>query len=199
MEKSLHHDCIEKLAAHPLNGRFAGRVRNCRQSFYKGPAAVLKKTDPKSETLAGLVDYADQEVAPCTMGVFENRLGGRVCVAGYFPWTFLHNLSKSAQVKSVLRWLSKDSLPAYVASYHKINLWVSEPEGGKFALALTNSSFDSAENVTLMLLTDKDEIRVFDMRCAETVVPAGATDGPYRKFVLPPIGPWQMRLVVGQR
>ena len=195
-ERSLHHDCIEKLAAHSLNGRFAGRVRDCRQSFNKWPAAVLKKTDPKAVTLAGLVDYADEQVAPCTMGVFENRLGGRICVAGYFPWTFLHNLSKSAQVKSVLRWLSKDTLPAYVASFHKVNLWVSEPEGGKIALALTNSSFDPAEELTLMLRTESDEVRVFDMECRETAVRAAATDGPYRRFVLPPIAPWQMRLVV---
>jgi hypothetical protein len=197
--KSLHHDCIEKLAAHPLNGRFAGRVRDCRQSFNKWPAAVLEKTDPNAEVLAGLLDYGGSEVAPCTMGVFENRLGGRVCVAGYFPWTFLHNLSKSAQMKSVLRWLSKDSLPAYVDSYHKVNLWVSEPDGPNLALALTNSSFDAAENLTLVLRTDAGEIRVFDMRCREVTIRADATDGPYRKFVLPSIGPWQMRLVVVQR
>lgn len=196
VEKSLHHDCIEKLAAHPLNGRFAGRVRDCRQSFNKWPAALLEKTDPKAVPLAGLIDYADKQVAPCTMGVFENRLGGRICVAGYFPWTFLHNLSKSAQVKSVLRWLSDDKLPAYVASFHKVNLWVSQPAGGQIALALTNSSFDPAEELVLMLRTDLDQIRVFDMECAETAVRAAGTDGPYRRFILPQIAPWQMRLVV---
>ena len=60
----------------------------------------------------------------CSSGVFENALGGLICVAGYFPWSFLQNYSKSAQLKTVFRWLSRDTLPAYVASYHKINLWV---------------------------------------------------------------------------
>lgn len=199
VEKSLDRDCIERLGAHPLNGPFAGRVRDARQSFNHWPAAVLKATDPKAEALSGLVDYRDNEVARCTMGVFENRQGGRVCVAGYFPWTFLHNLSKSAQTKSVLRWLSRDRLPAYVASFHKVNLWVSEPVGDRVALAMTNASFDAAEGLVLMLRTGADEVRVFDMECRETAVRGDSPDGPYRKFVLPPVGPWQMRLVTAGR
>jgi len=195
-EKSLHRDCIEQLAAHPLNGPFAGRVRDSRQSFNHWPAAVLQPTAPKAEALSGLVDYGDQQVAACTMGVFENHLGGRICVAGYFPWTFLHNLSKSAQVKSVLRWLSKDQLPAYVESFHKVNLWVTEPAGDRMALAMTNASFDEAEGLALMLRTEAEEIRVLDMDGDETLVRGEAAAGPYRRFVLPPIEAWQMRLVL---
>jgi hypothetical protein len=197
-ETSLHRDCIEKLASHPLNGPFAGRMRDSRQSFNHWPAAVLRPTAPTAEVLSELVDYSDRQVAACAMGVFENRLGGRVCVAGYFPWTFLHNLSKSAQLKAVLRWLSNDRLPAYVASFHKVNLWVTEPVGDRVAMAMTNASFDEAEDLALMLRTGAQEIRVLDMECRETIVRADAADGPYRRFLLPPIGPWQMRLVLAE-
>jgi len=196
VERVVPNDCIEKLTGHPLNGPFAGRERDCRQSFNHWPAEVLKQRDPKAEILAGIVDYTGREVAPASMGVFENRLGGRICVAGYFPWTFVHSLSKSAQMKSVMRWLSKDRLPAYVGSFHKINLWAREPERGSVALAMTNSCHDAARNVVLLLLTDKAEISVFDMECRETKIAASGSDGPYRKFVIPAIDPWQMRLVV---
>ncbi|MFH1264171.1 MAG: hypothetical protein ABIK89_00480 [Planctomycetota bacterium] len=196
VERSIPVDCIEELTGHPLNGRFAGRQRDCRQSFNHRAADVLKPLDPKAETLARVVDYTDTEVAPCVMGTFENRLGGRICVAGYFPWEFLHNLSKSAQMKFLMRWLSKDQLPGYVASYHKINLWIREPEEGRVALALTNSSFDTAEDVVLSLRTDHRRIRVWGMDCKETSASSIESDGPYRKFVIPGIGPWQMRLVV---
>jgi hypothetical protein len=179
-----------------LNGRFAGRKRDGRQSFNHWPAGVLVPRDSKAQTLSRLVDYNGQQVAPCTMAVFENKLGGRVCVAGYFPWTFLQNLSKSSQMKSVMRWLSKDRLVAYVASYHEINLWVREPEDGKVALAFTNSSFDPAVETALMLRTDRRQVHVFDMNCHETVIQATESDGCYQKFVIPEIGPWQMRLVV---
>ena len=196
VERGIATDSIEELTSHPLNGPFAGRQRDCRQSFNRGAAQVLKKLDPKAETLARVVDYSDVETAPSTLGIYENRLGGRVCVAGYFPWTFLHNLSKSSQTKSIMRWLSKDHLPGYVESFHEINLWVRQPQDGKLALAMTNSSFDPAENVVLLLLTDHPTIRVWDMNCKETTVTSTGSDGPYRKFVIPNIGPWQMRLVV---
>jgi hypothetical protein len=192
----LPHDCIEKLTDHPLNRPFADRERDCRQSFWGLPAQTLKPRDAKAQVLSRLIDYSGAETAACAMGVFANRLGGRVCVAGYFPWAFLHSLSKSAQMKAVLRWLSKDRLPAYVASFHKINLWVREPEGGHVALALTNSCLDPAREVSLLIRTDRDRVRVFDMAGSETQVRASGADGPYRQFVLPMIEPWHMRLVV---
>jgi hypothetical protein len=198
LERTVADDCVEKLTDHPLNGRFVGRERDCRQSFYAGPAYILKKRDPKAEILAKVVDYAGREVGPATMGLFENRLGGRVCVAGYFPWTSVHNLSKSTQVKSVMRWLSRDRLPAYVDSFHKINLWAREPSQGNVVLAMTNSSHDAAQSVAIMLLTEKSEIRVYDMDCRETRVVSSGGDGPYRKFVIPMIDPWQMRLIVAR-
>jgi hypothetical protein len=195
-DRVLPHDCIEKLTNHPLNRPFAGRERDCRQSFWHLAAHTLKPRDAKAEVLSRLVDYSGAETAACAMGAFENRLGGRVCIAGYFPWSSLHSLSKSAQMKAVMRWLSKDRLPAYVASFHKINLWAREPEGGSAAMALTNSCLDPARDVAVLIRTDRDRVRVFDMAGAETQVRASGSDGPYRKFVLPPIEPWHMRLVV---
>lgn len=189
-------DRIEKFSDHPLNGVFRGRERDNRQSFWPEPGYTLEKTDTTSQTLAGLIDYSARQTAACTMGIFENRLGGRICVAGYYPWRFLQNLSKSAQMKSLLRWLSRDRLPGYIASFHKINLWVRQPLDGHVRLALTNSSFDPAENVVLALRTTHNRVTVFDMKGQATVISASETDGPYKKFVLPAIDPWQMRLVV---
>ncbi|MGV8139882.1 MAG: hypothetical protein AB2L20_32245 [Mangrovibacterium sp.] len=192
-------DCIEKFTDHPLNGEFTGRERDNRQSFWNSRAFMLRKTDEKAQTLAGLIDYAGKEVAACTTGIYENKLGGRICVAGYYPWTFMENLSKSSQMKAVFRWLSRDSLPGYIASFQKINLWIREPQNGKIALAFTNSSFDPAEDIVLMLKTDQKTIRLYDMDCNETVIRSSGQDGPYQKFVIPEVAPWQMRLVVNEK
>lgn len=189
-------DRIEKMSNHALNGSFAGRKRDNRQSVYKSEAFDLRKTSDKAGVLAGLVDYAGNPVADCTMGVFENRLGGRVCVAGYYPWSSVHSLSKSTQMKSVFRWLSKDRLPGYIGSFHKINLWVRQPQEGRTALAFTNSSFDAARNVALMIHTTDETIRVYDMNCKETVIRADGKEGPYRRFVIPHVKAWEMQLVV---
>ena len=99
----------------------ASRSTMCRPT-------ALKLVDPEAQTLARLVDYVGQEKAASSMAVFENRLGGRIAVCRLLPWTFLHSLSKSAQMKSVMRWLSHDRLPAYVASFHKVNLWAREAQ-----------------------------------------------------------------------
>jgi hypothetical protein len=192
-------DCIEEFTAHPLNGPYARRQRDCRQSFYRVSGYVgyvLKQHDPKVETLARLVDYGGKELSTCSMAIYENKLGGRICVSGYYPWDHLHSLSKTSQMKAVMRWLSRDRLPAYVASYHKVNLWAREPNRGRIAIALLNASFDAADGLDLAVATSAEEARVFDLQAKEHVIRASNTDGPYRRFVLPAVEPWTMRLVV---
>ena len=193
--KSENKDRIEKLTNHPLNSEFGGRERDNRQSFWKSQAYTLTKSDQSAQVLSGLIDYTGKEVSSCTMGVFENKSGGRICVSGYYPWSFLENLSKSSQMKTVFRWLSKDTLPGYIASFQKINLWIREPQNGTIALAFTNSSFDPAKNVIVMLRTTNKTIKLYDMKCQQTVIPSSGTDGPYQKFVIPEVDPWQIRLV----
>jgi hypothetical protein len=196
VDKVLPRDCIEELSDHPLNAPFAGRQRDCRQSFTHEPGHALKLTNGEVQTLARLVDYGGQELAAVSMAAFENRLGGRIVACGYYPWSFLHNLSKSAQTKAVMRWLSRDRLPAYVASFHKANLWARPLDDRGIAVALLNSSFDAAVEPDLVLLTDCKQATVTDLRGRETVIPAGRTDGPYRHFTLPTLEPWSMRVVV---
>ena len=188
-------DQIEVFSDHALNGSFKGSQRDNRQSFYKSIAYSLEKTDPKAEALSNLTDYTGIDSGDIAMGVYENEIGGRVCVSGYYPWNFMSNLSKSNQIKSVMRWLSRDSLPSYIGSFHKANLWHRELEGNGFALALTNSSFDEAEKVAVMIRTEIQSIKVFDIKCRETIIESSGTDGPYQRFVLPHLDPWKMVLI----
>ncbi len=199
VERAIHEDCIEELTDHPLNSPYAGRQRDCRQSFYHLPGHVLRLAHPQAQTLARLVDYTGQENAATSMALFENELGGRIVVCGYYPWSFLHNLSKSSQMKSVMRWLSRDRLPAYVASFHKVNLWARQKDDGQLAVAMINSSFDPAVEPVVVLKTASEQLTVFDMQGHNTIVSATGIDGPYRIFTLPTIAPWTMQLLVTNR
>jgi len=98
-------------------------------------------------------------------------------------------------MKSIFRWLSKDQLPAYIDSYHKMNLWVRKTGANRQAVALLNSSLDPAENVELMIRTDREEITVYDMNCKSTTITRSAEDSGYREFILPKIRPWEMVMV----
>ncbi|MDD5704732.1 MAG: hypothetical protein PHR35_02320 [Kiritimatiellae bacterium] len=193
--RTVEADAMEEFTSDTLNGRMAGRQRDGRQSFWKQPAAMLKPRCGTARSLARALDYAGTELGACCAGVFENRLGGRVCVAGYYPWAFLQNLSKSVQIKNLLRWLSRDSLPAYVESFHKAGLWVREPEPGRLALYLVNASMEPAENLTIMVRTAAGSLRMVDAACAEETLRAAGRDGAYARFVLPPVAPWQARLL----
>ena len=188
-------DTIEEFVDDPLNGPFAGRRRDARQSFWECPAAMLERRSAATRILARAVNYAGAELGDCCLGLFENKLGGRICVAGYFPWLFLQNLAKSSQIKAVMRWLARDTLSAYVDSFHRINLWVREPEPGKLAVAVINSCLDPAEDVALVLRTGCEEIDVVDMRCSVARVRSSGHDSDCHRFVLPPIEPWHMRLI----
>lgn len=196
VEKAMDKDCIEQFTEDPLNGAFAGRRRDGRQSFWHSTAYGFVASVPTCRSLSRIVDYTHKETAPCCLGVFENELGGRVCVAGYYPWIQLHNLSKSSQLKNIFRWLSRDTLPAYVSSFHRINVWVRVRDTGDAAMALLNASLDPAQEVTLSVSTPKDTLRITDMQCRESEVKASATDGPYKNFILPTIEPWNLRLAV---
>jgi hypothetical protein len=189
-------DCIEELTKHPINGVLEGRRRNGRQSFYRCPTYLFRPTAEGAQSLARCVDYTYHETAPCCLGAYGNGEGGRVCVAGYYPWEQLQNLSKSSQLKSIMRWLSKDTLPAYVASFHRMNLWVRRRHAGTTAIAMLNASQDPAHHAELLVHTGNDQMRLFDMRGEEIHVASEASDGPYRRFALPPIAPWEMVLAL---
>ena len=99
----------------------------------------------------------------------------------------------------VMRWLSRDQLPAYVGSFHKVNLWARPAADGPLAVALVNSSFDAAEQLELVLHTDHSTVTVFDMQGRAATVAGGPSDGPYRHFQIPAVEPWSMCLVVTER
>jgi len=125
-------------------------------------------------------------------------LGGRICVAGYYPWTLLHFFSKLRQLKSIARWLSGDTLPAYVGSGHRAYLWVREAQTGGLALCVINAHFDPAEDLSLLIRTSADEATVYGMDCAQSRLACSGEDGPYRAFVLPSVEPWTLQMIVAE-
>lgn len=192
----LHADCIERLGAHPLNGDHSGYTRDNRQSFTKGLCAVLEPSSGGAQSLAQAVDYEGDVRAECVMGIFENRLGGRVCVSGYYPWDFVQTHAKSAQCRNIVRWLTRDRIPAYVCSLHKANLWVREDAAGRKILTLLTASMDAAQGLRLCVLTGSETLRITDKSMRTAPVPSSDIGGGYRMFTLPRLDPWSVYLAV---
>ena len=191
-------DAVEKMLDHHLNGPYAGRHCDARQSFFHTPAHLFRPTAEGAQSLSMLVDYGEKPFGRCALGVFENRLGGRVCVAGYFPWKEHHDLPKSTQLKSIMRWLSRDRLSGYIRSFHKVTPLIRKSENGEVAMTLINGSFDPAEKVELLLRTDRKTVTAIDCRGRRVKIDSEGADGPYRRFVIPRIEPWEVQLVISE-
>ncbi len=190
-------DTIERFTSDPLNGPYAGWWRDCRPSFWGSTSFLLRATNPGARVLAELIDFGQQSHGPA-MGVTENRLGGRVAVLGYYPWTYLQNLSKSTQVKNLCRWLSRDGLPAYVGSFHKIALWCRRDGQGQPVIALINASADAVDGVRLHV-REACPLHLVRLSGRSENIVSVARDGADTVWALPALAPWETVLVVGRR
>jgi hypothetical protein len=174
-------DATERLTGHALNGRFAGWGRDCRQSFYKERAWALQG----GAALSVLVDYGGKLMGTA-MTAFENQLGGRVVVMGYYPWSQVHSLAKSTQLKAVVDWVARRRMPAMVETYSKVVIW----KRGK-GLVLLNASLDEARDVTVRWAGAGGRVRMLEMGGARREL--GVDEGG--RVRVPPLGPWSICLL----
>jgi len=186
-------DLTEVLTADPLNGRFAGWHRDCRPSFWPENSYLLEPLDPAARPLAMVIDFAPTTLGVCA-GAFENALGGRVAVLGYYPWRSLQSLAKSSQMKVLARWLSRETLPAYVDSFHRVAVWCRRDARGNPALMLVNASLDTARNACVAVRGDIERLVVRTLGGRSQRVARGGQAGAYSLFTLPGLGPWQPAL-----
>ena len=177
-------ESMEQELEHPLN--MAGKHRrNIRQRFpfmKNKEAYTLEKTAKEAEYLTEHTDLLGN-FRGYGCGVFENAAGGRICVEGITPFEWYDSLSRNTYLKNVMRWLSRDTLPAYVGSFHRAALWAR----GK-GLLVANLATEPAEGLRVMLRTEAGKIRVTRTEGAriigEDIVDASLTDGAYRCFEL---------------
>ena len=152
-------------------------------------AICIEPRAREAQILASYTDYRQNEISPCGMGIFENRLGGRVCVSGYYPFTMIDSLPKAAQIKNVFLWLSKKCLPAYIASFHKMAVWARRTRAGGPGALIANLSLDEAENARLALLSKPGtDVVLVNAKAQQTILSPETRDGDYNFYVLPQIG-----------
>ncbi|MCL2517184.1 MAG: hypothetical protein FWF15_01350 [Oscillospiraceae bacterium] len=188
-------DCIESSVAHPLNeGIPAGSERNCYQAFYHGDAAIIEPTNSKAEILSYMKDYSENVISACSWGVFENSIGGRICIAGYYPWGFVQSRTKFRQLNNIFGYLSRNTLPSMSGSYARLYNWTRILDNGDLATAVINGSLETLKDTVILLKTNSVRCVAYDMNCEKMeckLVLDKCRDG-YNAFSIPVIQPWQM-------
>ena len=189
-------DCVEVYNDHPLNGNLAGENLLTRQSFWGTRLDTFEPTQTGVESLTRVTDFEGVRRGDMVMSLFENKLGGRVCFNGYRPWEHYSNHGRQMQLKNVLRWLSKDRLPAFISSYERAHIWVREPDGnGDLSMLVYNANYDDSENMTVTIRTESEKISAYDKSCKPTVLSSTGTDGPYHEFTIPVVRAWDVLLL----
>ncbi len=190
-------DALEVLAEHPLNGRFHGWSRDCRQSFWREPAYPLEPASGTGvERLAWLSDYAGRDLG-ASMTAFTNELGGRVVVMGYYPWSQMHHLAKSSQMKAVCAWLSQGRLPVLLETFSRVHLWARQPTADRLACVLLNASLDPASRPGLRFAANFRQVTWNSLEGGSRVLQPVAIPGVSAcRVETPTLAPWSVSLVV---
>ena len=189
IDKKIERDGLEKFNSHQINKGFENVIRECRMSFWRdGEVWTIKKTQDGGEYLSSLENYVG-DIFGYSSGIFENKLGGRVCVMGYYPNMYVQNYSQTVRLKRIFRYLSKDTLN-YVSSYHNIMMF----ERGKGILLVSNC-LDIQENVEIALNGDFSEIMCLNQEMTENTIKRRKKEGNYSYFVLPKLNPFDVSLL----
>ena len=191
-------DAREKYLPSAFNEGFAGCLRNGRQSFSPDDSFGLRPTSVDAEVLSSIVDYNGNTLTDCTVGTFENALGGRVAVCGYYPFTQCSDTFKTRQLKRLFVYLSHGNLPSFVDSYARIQNRTFIKDG-HVSVALLNPSNEPLENIRVAIRADGRNGKYWDMTAAEHTLPFTETVDMcgyrYAIFTLPALPPYSMALL----
>ena len=124
------------------------------------------------------------------------RIGGRVAVMGYYPWSQVHSLAKSSQMKALSQWLSGGTVPVLVDSFTKVTVWCRDGAAGRKATVVLNGSLDRAEKLDLRIRSGHRTFAHISSDGTETALPAEAAEDGYARLRMPALAPWTIHLLL---
>jgi len=146
--------------------------------------------------LSQLFDYAGHKIGPC-MTAFENKLGGRVVVSGYYPWRIMHNAAKVGQMKSVVKWLSHDTLTVVIETFAKVITWVRTNADGDKVVILLNGSLDPVSTLKIKVRSNASGFRLLTLGEKEEkeVQTEQTGEADYVRVILKDVDAWSMHVL----
>ena len=182
---------LEVLTDDPLNAGFAGMVRNARPTL--PPYCRVLSVEPVAKgarILARLVDGNLDEIAPCAQGVYENARGGRVCVNGYTPYVRHGNVHSIRQMRTVMRWLSRDALSGCLVGDGRALLWVR----GDRSVVVVNFGADAEEGLSVDLAGEARSHGLVPVGVPDALPIVGERRGACTRYRLPTLAPWSVNV-----
>jgi hypothetical protein len=167
--------------------------RDVRMGFFGGQAVILKSLKPEVR----IISYLDTYQGKClgiAASLFENELGGRVCVLGYAPWRKALSLSRRIQMQRITDWLCNDSLEAKILTNIKGALFVrSNREDTKTVVTFINTSVDPSGEIRIVL-RNRNTARLLEDEGRETELGVES-----RIITLPDTPAFETRVVLAEK
>lgn len=199
--KRYDNGLTEQFTTDTLNGSAAGDWRDARIEFWgdaRGMADLLEPAAEGVRVLAVLRNYFGEVYGPCMTG-YENELGGRIVVAGYAPWMFLHSSAKRAQLLNVADWLTRGTLPVRVEEpVRLIPIARLSDDRTWGAIVLLHAWLDSVERVTIRVRGPMTQVALLTAEGELHSLSPQPDDGGW-SVSLGPLAPWStLALLLGR-
>jgi hypothetical protein len=167
--------------------------RDVRAAFFGGQAVILKSLKPEVRIISYLETYQGKCLG-ISASLFENKLGGRVCVLGYAPWKRIYSLSRRIQMQRITDWLCRDSMDAKILTNIKGALFVrSNREDTKTMVTFINTSIDPSGEVRIAL-RNRNTARLLEDEGRETELEMKS-----RIITLPDTPAFETRVVLAEK
>ena len=200
--KGYHSGLVERYEQHPVNGQAAGILRNVYMNFWDRSGITIHELEPMegAEVMSSFETITGVKCGAASTA-YENRLGGRVAVLGYFPWTFLEVPGKRDSLPALMDWLAKGRFPVMVeGSQHVVPMLRTPEDKNGFVLWLINASFDKTPALKVRIDASCTLLSAYDVYGKQIEIPAeaiSAEDG-FTYITPPAIDAWNALLLIGK-
>ena len=118
--------------------------RDVHPAFFGGEAVWLEKTDPAVRAVTYVTERGKGRKG-ISVSLYENELGGRVCVMGYAPFLRPDDLTRFLQLDRILEFLAGEKRSAKLLTPGQTAFFVREGDDG-VETAVMNLTLDSTDH-----------------------------------------------------
>ena len=118
--------------------------RDVHPAFFGGEAVWLEKTDPAVRVVTYVTERGKGRKG-ISVSLYENELGGRVCVMGYAPFLRPDDLTRFLQLDRILEFLAGEKRSAKLLTPGQTAFFVREGDDG-VETAVMNLTLDSTDH-----------------------------------------------------
>jgi len=170
----------------PVNFGMKTPYRDVRPAFFGGTAVYFKAVQPGVRVLSVIENHATGEDLGIGTSVFENELGGCICVMGYAPFLMANDVNRFVHLQGVAAWLLGEKQTAKLVTPGKTLLFVRE-NGKSVGLCVMQMTLDKGEGMEAAV---RGAEKIFWLNGAEKVELACQKQDGWTVFTLPTLEPY---------